>query len=103
MVPGKATNVRSKVLYLYKFFFKPFSFSEGDSVYDTDDKCDDLVSRLDNLINIADDNYFGDDDEFPRLSGDSIGEGDAAYGDKGQSWISIPSLSQVFYLKVVIF
>ena len=89
MVPGKAPNVRSKVLIFNKYSFKPFSFLEGESKYDTDDKCDDLVSRLDNLINIADDNYFGDDNEFPRLSGDSIGEGDAAYGDKGASWISI--------------
>ena len=80
------------------FSFKRFSFSEGDSVYDTDDKCDDLVSRLDNLINIADDNYFGDDDEFPRLSGDSIGEGDAAYGDKGASWIS----TQFFLLCLIL-
>ena len=80
------------------FSFKRFSFSEGDSVYDTDDKCDDLVSRLDNLINIADDNYFGDDDEFPRLSGDSVGSGDAAYGAKGNQWISTYFFLYIFVI-----
>jgi hypothetical protein len=56
--------------------------------FNTDSKCDDLVVRLDNLVNISPEFYNLDDDEFPRLTGNSIGEGDAAYGEKGASWIS---------------
>lgn len=67
--------------------FIPVISSETASVYDSDDKCDDLISRLDNLVNIAEDDYPGDDYEFPRLSGNSIGDGDAAYGEKGATWI----------------
>ena len=55
---------------------------------DLDTLCDDLKTRLDYLANISPNNYNGEDNEFPRLSGNSIGEGTAAYGDKGNSWIS---------------
>ena len=57
-------------------------------IYDTDDKCDDLSARLDHLLNISPSYYPGDDDIFSRFDGKSIGEGEAAYGSKGDSWIS---------------
>lgn len=64
--------------------------------FDTDSKCDDLVVRLDYLTNIASDAYFYDDDEFPRMTGNSIGDGDASYGDKGSSWIKMHDLNSDF-------
>lgn len=48
-----------------------------------------MIFRLDNLINISPEYYDGDDDEFPRLTGDSIGKEEAAYGEKGKTWISL--------------
>jgi len=57
-------------------------------IYDTDDKCDDLSSRLDHLLNISPNYYPGDDDIFSRFDGKSIGDGEAAYGSKGDKWIS---------------
>lgn len=57
-------------------------------IFDTDDTCDDLSARLDYLMNISPNYYPGDDDMFSRFSGKSIGEGQAAYGEKSESWIS---------------
>ena len=67
----------------------------------TDDECDDLVAKMDDLNNISETDYDIDDDEFPRLSGDSVGSGDAAYGAKGNQWIS--TLLKFFYLFLYIF
>ena len=78
-------NKKQDKLIYYKIYFF-FLVSEG--FYDTDDKCDDLYGRLDHLLNISPDFYPGDDDMFSRFSGKSIGEGEAAYGNKGDTWIS---------------
>lgn len=40
-------------------------------------------------MNISPDQYNGDDDEFPRKTGDSIGSGTPAYGSNPTKWISI--------------
>jgi hypothetical protein len=37
-----------------------------------------------------------DDNEFPRLEGDSVGEGDAAYGAKASTWIKMHDMSGTF-------
>jgi len=37
-----------------------------------------------------------DDNEFPRLSGDSIGKGEAAYGEKGNTWIRMHDINPDF-------
>ena len=55
---------------------------------DTSTVCDDLLSRLDFLTNISPENYPGDDYEFSRFSDKTIGQGDAAYGQKASTWIS---------------
>jgi hypothetical protein len=52
------------------------------------------VSRLDHLANISPENYNGEDPEFPRLSGNSIGKGKAAYGDKGNKWMKMHDVSK---------
>jgi hypothetical protein len=39
-------------------------------------------------VNISPEFYLYDDDEFPRLTGNSVGDGEAAYGEKSSSWIS---------------
>ena len=57
---------------------------EGAEIYDNlSDKCDDLIIRLENLDNISPNFYLFDDDEFPRLLGNSI-DGSNSTG----SWIS---------------
>ena len=40
---------------------------------------------MDDLNNISETDYDIDDDEFPRLSGDSVGSGDAAYPTNSRS------------------
>jgi hypothetical protein len=57
-------------------------------IYDTDDKCEAVSAKLDYLDNISADYYPGDDDMFSRLDDTSIGQGQAAYGDISNSWIS---------------
>jgi len=49
-------------------------------------------------MNINPDTPVIDDDEFPRLTGNSIGEGDAAYGDKGDSWIKMHDVTKKFHI-----
>jgi len=43
-------------------------------------------------LNISPDNYPGDDSEFPRNAA-SIGQGNAAYGNKGNAWKKLTELS----------
>lgn len=64
--------------------------------FDTDDKCDNLLARVDSLMNISPTNYEIDDDEFPRLTGNSIGSGQAAYGEKGSTWIRMHDMTDTF-------
>lgn len=72
-----------------KIKIKLIFFLEDKAGYqDTESICDDLTARLGYLTNISPENYANEDDEFPRLSGNSIGDGNAAYGDKGNKWIS---------------
>ena len=82
------SNVLRKVKNLIKIFLNYF-YSAVPGWYNTDDVCDDLVSRVDSLMNISPDQYNGDDDEFPRKTGDSIGSGTPAYGSNPTKWISI--------------
>lgn len=55
---------------------------------DTTTNCDDLIARLDYLNNISPLNYNGDDPEFSRYNKSTVGEGQAAYGEKSYNWIS---------------
>jgi len=48
---------------------------------------------LGHLLNISPEHYDGEDPEFPRLTGDSIGKGKAAYGEKGNTWIKMHDVS----------
>ena len=80
------------------YFLINFFFLEGQGIYDTDDECDDLVAKMDDLNNISETDYDIDDDEFPRLSGDSVGSGDAAYGAKGNQWISTYFFLYIFVI-----
>lgn len=76
---------------------KKCELQRNDAIYDNSiDKCDDLIARLDYLINISPQKYDLDDDQFPRLTGNSIGQGDAAYGDKGSSWTKMHDVSKDF-------
>jgi hypothetical protein len=45
-----------------------------------------LTNRLNHLFNESPDYSKEDDNEFPSKTGDSIGKGEAAYGEKGSSW-----------------
>ena len=55
------------------FFFAYFDFKEEAQFSDdAADKCDDLINNLDNLNNISPDFYLFDDDEFPRITKNSI-------------------------------
>lgn len=47
-------------------------------------------------MNISPDYYKYDDVEFPRLTGNSIGVGNATYGSKGNSWIKMHSITDKF-------
>jgi len=49
--------------------------------------CDDATSRLDHLFNISPDSPSFDDNLFSRSNPATIGSGNAAYGDKGSTWI----------------
>lgn len=62
----------------------------------TDDKCDDLTNRLDHLFNESPEYGHVDDNLFPRLTGDSIGKGKAAYGEKGNTWIKMHAINKDF-------
>ena len=48
------------------------NFTENEISDDNSTKCDDLVNRLDNLNNISPNFYLFDDDEFPRITENSI-------------------------------
>jgi len=47
-------------------------------------------------MNISPEHPKIDDDEFPRLTGNSIGEGTAMYGDKGNTWIRMHDITNKF-------
>lgn len=87
---GAKCEIKSQIFPLFYININKHCLcsSEGQGIYDTDDECDDLVAKMDDLNNISETDYDIDDDEFPRLSGDSVGSGDAAYGAKGNQWIS---------------
>lgn len=72
-------------IYLNRFYKKN---KESSDIYDADEVCDDLLSRLDVLNNISPSNYLDDDDEFSRFDSKTIGENDVIYGHIENSWIS---------------
>lgn len=58
------------------------AIQKSDDIADT---CDDFYSRLDNLYSISPDFYLFDDDEFPRITINSI---DGSNGTAGSPWTS---------------
>lgn len=60
------------------------NFTENEISDDNSTKCDDLVNRLDDLNNISPNFYLFDDDEFPRITENSI-DGSNTIGN----WIRI--------------
>jgi hypothetical protein len=60
--------------------------------------CDDLVTRLDYLLNISPDAPKYDDDEFPRINGNSIGNGYFPYQEPGNQWIKMHDIKPEFHI-----
>lgn len=76
------------ILFLFIFFLGTIGFSD-----DLETVCDNLLNRLDFLTNISPENYSGDDYEFSRFKNETVGQGNAAYGEKSYTWISNYSYS----------
>lgn len=93
---GDLCSQKSKFLFIHSIF-SCIIIKVTPGYYNTDDKCDDLLSRVDHLLNISPDKYELDDDEFPRLTGNSIGEEKILFGAKSTSWISNNLFKNIFF------
>ena len=81
------------------FFFAYFDFKEEAQFSDdAADKCDDLINNLDNLNNISPEFYLFDDDEFPRITKNSI-DGTNTIGAWTSNFILFILCCYIFFTK----